>query len=213
MVWYILAGVIALLLLLAFSRLKFCIVYDDTFSVKLKFWFLRFPLYPDKKGVDPKAYSNRAQKKKRKEKHKKRAVPKPKSLADIRSMATDLTDAFSALPRYLIRHANIRANRISVTVATDDVAKTAYATGWVRNAFAFAEAALAENLNYTRKKTKDVTAYRVVPDFVGDKTDIEVDIKLYMPLYQAIIFALKSTKSFLKFKQKRSTNHDREQTE
>ncbi len=214
MVWYIVAGVVALLLLLAFSSLKVCVVYDDTFSVKLKFWFFRFTRYPDKKAVDPKDYSNRALKKKRKEKPKKRkSASKLKTLSDIRTLATDLADAFSTLPRYLIRHAKIRANRISVIVATDDVAKTAYATGWVRNAFAFAETALAENLNYTRKKTKDVTAYRVVPNFVGNQTDIEVDIQLYMPLYKAIVFALKSTKSFLKFKQKRSTNHDREQTE
>ncbi len=218
MAWMITIGVVLLLCLIAFSRIRFFVTYDEKVTVKAKWSIFSRTLVPKKDEVDPKEFTNRALRKKaKKEKKKEKKSQEPQKqkrrLSDYRDLVTDLASAFSALPKTLIRHARIRANRICVVVATEDAAKTAYLTGWVRNGLMVAETALYEHLNYQRKKKAKTEDFWVSPNFVDDQSSVEIDIRLQVRVWQALILVFKSYLSFLKFKQKRSTNHDREQTE
>ncbi len=221
MAWIIISGVILLLCLFAFSRIRFFVTYEDGLQLKAKWGVFSHLFYPKKEEIDLKDFTNRTLKKKQKKKRKKKqeAQSKPslqkkkRSLSDYKDLITDLASAFSALPKTLIRHARIYANRICVVVATDDVAKTAYLTGWVRNGLMVAESALQENLNYRRKKKTTIEEFSVTPNFVDGQSSVEIDIRLQVRVWQALILLGKSFFGFLKFKQKRSTNHDREQTE
>ncbi len=223
MIALIIGGAIAVLLaLVGTSHLRLCIAYRDSLTVKLKGPGFSHRIFPNQEDVDLSDYSAKERKKnakkqakqekkaKQKSKQAKKASLIPKSIPEFQQLFSDVKDAFSTLPSHLLRHAKIRSNRIVVIIGTEDAATTAYLCGWVRNGAMVLDAYLTEHFQYSKKANHICS---VTPDFVHGKTSVEIDIELRVRIGAALILGLKGLRGFLKFKQKRRNNHDRQQTE
>ncbi len=201
MLWYILIGVFAFAFLLLLIPLSLTVMLDEQGNTQLRGRVLGICVYRSPKKERPiklSEYSPRALKRKQKkarhahikalQKQQKKAAKQQKknrspssttlntklSLTEQISLIRDLAQT---VLRRSLHHARVDVERLTITVATPDAAKTGILYGAVCSALAF----LTETLhNFSHLHIRHPDRYGVTADFVGDKC--RADIRLHFRL-------------------------------
>lgn len=194
--WYILAAVLFLLVLLCLARVRVVFSLREDMTVKLRFLFLSFRLYPRKKKVKISSYKwksferrkrraiERRRKKARRAPHQPTA-PTGKSKQSLRAQLSFFYDLLCEMYRPFLQHFHIEVARLRIRVGTGDAAKTALLTGAVSQTVAYIAAFLEEQTNLRRTACADIS---VTPDFLAEKS--EADCRVVFSLRVFSLFAL-----------------------
>lgn len=201
MLWYILAGILLLLLFLLFIPLSLTVSLSEDGALSLCGRVLGFVVYrsPKKKRpFKPSDYTSRAmrrreqtraaRKKKPEKQNDKPNVKKSKdmSLGDTISLVRDI--ASTVLHRSL-KHARVRVDRLAITVATPDAAQTAILYGGVCAALA----ALTEVLNnFSHLHIRDAAYYGVAVDYTSERCRADVRIRFTLRVHHVINIAIRT---------------------
>lgn len=226
---YILLGLLALVLLLLFLPIdvQLRVTQSNTFSCRIK--AAVFPVFTHpakKKAFHPRAYSPRAVKKREKKaaralarKQKKQAkkqvsrkassTPTPgaaqkiKQLTELLSLITSLLEH---LHERLLHATHIHLYRLQLRIGSDDAAKTALLYGAICPAIRGMMMILHEKTNLHVHHPKQIA---VLPDFVHDTFDLELDATIRLRVHHAISLAIAALIHILKYKSSRRTraNH------
>ena len=201
----ILLGIVVLAVLLLSLKYGVEISYseDGTLRARIKVLFFGHTLYPrKKKPVKIRRFSRRAYEKRlakqakkeaEKEKHKKEHAPqkkKKKKRPSIMALIRFATYLLKRIPQRLLRCFHLDIAHLSVTVATDDPAKTAIRYGVIAQSLAYLLALADKALHLSRRSWKRT---RVDADFLGTRMRISARVTLAIRpirLFPFGIFAL-----------------------
>ena len=192
--WCWIVGAIVLLIgLFLATKIKLVLAYDDDFRAYLKILFFKFKLYPSKDD--------------KKEKHKKKAVDKPKKdestksvkaspdkiIKLIRAMKDIVADFVSSfLGRLHINFVKIRSE-----IACEDAAKTAIAYGAVTQSVAYLIEFLDNISNVDKSRFSDID---IRANFISQKSWVELNCVLYLRVISLFPLGIKGLKAFFKYK-------------
>ena len=154
----------------------------------LRILFFKIQIIPDK---DKKFNLSKFKKKK-----KNPSVPIIKDIKDAETDSPSLLDKLNSIREIISiffdafrKHLHVKLTKIHVSVATNDAAKTAVLYGAVSGAVACIVELIDEITNL--KPVKDYSIF-VEPDFLSSKTDIDLNITLYVSILGAIKILMKS---------------------
>lgn len=172
---YIILGILLFILLLLSIPLKADIVYNGSWTVKIKYLFLSFKLVPAKeKKKDKPQKASQSEKKKTEEKKQKQKTEKNKNanlsfvkqkgFSGIIALLKDIINLINQSSRQFLRHLLIYKLDINTAIAGEDAAQTAmnygYACSAIYPAVSFIESHLKKckyNLNITANFDSDKT--------------------------------------------------------
>ncbi len=205
---YIIAGVLALLVLLLLLPVRLSLRSSKDFSLTLSYLFLQIPLYPKKKSVRLSDYTPRKLRKKKRKARKKRrleeaaakAKKKPaktlkQRLRQIRLILHILKNTYKSI----LSAVKVRVRRFYITVATDDAAKTAILYGVASQSTAY----LLELLSTYTKTTAKRGGVDVVADFCGESSTLDAEIVFSVTPLSLLRLGLRAALLFLKYKFKK----------
>lgn len=175
---YIILGILLFLLLLLLVPVKLCIVYNDDWTMKIKYMFFSFgvfppkPKKPKKKKTKPKA-GKKAESKEEKPKKEKSPTAeflKQKGLSGLLTLFSDIIKLMTQASKRILRHLLFYRLNVKAAIAGEDAAETAmqygYACSAVYPAVSFIDSH-AKKCNYKLD---------IAPDFDGEKTEIDCDM-------------------------------------
>lgn len=184
---FIVLGVLLFLTALLFFPLYFVFSFEESFSVRLRYLFLSFTLYPSK-GREKK--QQKQKRKKEKPEKKKitstlRDIIKQEGVGGFLSILRELVFTALNLTERILHHTVIREFRLRMTIAGKDVAQTAIRFGEVCAGVYPAVGALFSRIKY-KKNTIEI-----LPDFDeefgnGVKLYAKVRIRPYFSLIAAV---------------------------
>ena len=200
MIWYILAGIAALVALLLLVPLSLTLSMDEAGQITLRGRVLGVPVYRSPRPSPPvklSDYSPRAIRRReraaarkarraerralRRSKARRGSAPPP----DV-PLATKLTfikDLIGTVFKRSLKHARVDVERLAITVATPDAAQTAILYGGVCAALA----ALTEALHqFSHLRIRHPDAYGVAADFTSEKTRADLRIHFRFRLYHVL---------------------------
>ena len=203
----VLAALIGLLLLLIFfGSASVRISYHEEIRVVLSVLGIPFQLVPGrkKKPKSPADQQKAARKKREKQKQKKlKKEQKKKQIAagePIPNLLENLQMIFSLLKaayRAVRGKLRLRAYRFHIRVATGDAAQTAILYGTVTGAAALILQWMDECLIPIRRDCGDM---QIVADYLAQKPEADIDIRLSIRFYRAIGIAIAMLAAFRKEK-------------
>ncbi len=199
MVWYILLGIAALLLVILYIPLSLTVMLDESGALRLVGRALGIAVYRSPKKERPvhlSDYTPRAlrRRERREQKRRRRALKRQQrkqasrggrdgisSPPDKRLPLTEklgfIKDLAEVVFKRSLRYARVDVERLTVTVATPDAAQTAILYGAVCAALA----GVTEALNvFSHIRIRHPEAYGVAADFTSEKT--RADIRLHFRL-------------------------------
>ncbi len=166
-------------------RVTLNIVYRDKLSIYLRVLFIKVQLYPTKeKKFNAKKHEKRLKKKKNKSnpviRDNSQEEKPPATITDNIKLVTEILSVFfKALPRHL----HVKLAKLHIKVATGDAAQTAILFGAVSGAVACLVELLDSITNLSRLKTKSIS---IVPDYLSDKSDVDINLSLSINSFGAI---------------------------
>ncbi len=198
---WILLGILALLFLLSMLSAHIILEYREEVTLTLSVLFLKFRLFPAKKKKSRfPAHTKKAAKKKR---GRKTTTAEAKPSGEEKGILKNLKDIRSLLAVLLERtlgHLSIRAARIHIFVATGDAASTAILYGAVNGGVAL----LLETLNqFGKLKTKRNDEILVCPDYLGEKTRVDLRISFSLRVWHILDILLKALLAYTKTKKQK----------
>lgn len=202
----VIASLLILLLLLLFLgsanvRISFC----GELKVVLSVLGIHFRLVPSRKKNKPKSKAEREKDAKRaKEKREKKKLKKQEKKAKIAAgepvpnLLENMAMIFSLLKtayRKVRGKLYLRAYRFHIRVATPDAAQTALLYGAVTGSAALILQWMDEHFIPVSRGNGDMT---IVPDYLSEKTQADIDILLGIRLYRALGIAIAMLAAFRK---------------
>ena len=227
--YIILLGILALLLAVLGTRIRFRIKADADVRLTLEILFFKKQLFPkEEEHPDPKKFTKKGlerqikrlrkkAEKQQKKKTEKAAKKQAKAEAKKAAAATDtkkkkmsvaeIIELVILLSRALIsnlsRRLHIDVKRLNIIVATGDAASTAVLYGTVSAAVA----SLTELLiTCTRTKLPTPEHGGVYADFVGDSSSVDAELLFSMRVYQVFFTLVSIAYKYLKNQLKKSGN-------
>lgn len=187
-VLYIILGILLVILLLLSNPLKADIVYNGSWTVKIKYLFLSFQIVPAKKKDKPQKAVKSKKKQKEQTNNKTQnstlSFIKQKGLSGIVILLKDIVDLINRSGRQFLRHLLIYKLDINAAMAGEDAAQTAmnygYACSAIYPAVSFIESHL-KKCRYCLNITADFDAHKTVID-----THIVLGIRPVFALHTAI---------------------------
>lgn len=202
MVWYILLGIVAFLLVILCIPLSLTVVLDETGALRLVGRVLGFPVYRLPKKERPVKLSDytlrairrrehreerrrqrdarRAERKRKKQQAKEQSKKAPKP-PDKSMPLTDklvfIKELAEVVLQRSLKHARVDVESLAITVATPDAARTAILYGSICAALAGVTEALDV---FSHLRIRDPERYGVAADFTSERT--RADIKLHFRL-------------------------------
>ena len=150
--------------------------------------FFKIKILPDK--------DNKFDVSKLKKKKKENQPPIIKNIKDAEADSPSLLDKLNSIREIIAivfnefkSYLHVKLTKIHVSVATDDAAKTAILYGAVSTAVACIVDLIDD---ITNLKTLKESSISVEPDFLSSKTDIDLNITLYVSILGAIKILMKS---------------------
>jgi hypothetical protein len=200
----IILGLAVLLLLLSMLTAHAVLEYRENVNLTLSVLFFKFRLFPAKKKKV--RISNHSKKSARKRKRKTEKKPKSESSPQkpteekgILEKLDGLKKLLSALLKNTFGHLKIRTSRIRIHVAAGDAASTAVLYGAVNSALVF----ILEMLDrFGKLNSKKQDVIEVAPDFISEKTTVDIRIDFSLRVWQIIDIALKTFVSYIRSKNK-----------
>ncbi len=170
--WIVVLAVIAFLLLLLLCPLCLSVSYEGEWKVKVRYLFVRYPLYPrkpsKKKEKKGKIQKDSLEKQKPKEKSSPwRDILKEKGVKGLLSLLKQLANAGSGGAKKLFRHLVIRECSLHVSAGGEDAAQAAIKYGYLCAAVYPAAGAVISN---TKCKHHDI---QVLCNFDNQETTFQ----------------------------------------
>ncbi|MDQ5984176.1 MAG: hypothetical protein RUMPE_01215 [Eubacteriales bacterium SKADARSKE-1] len=187
-VLYILLIIIFIKCILIFCPISFDISFEDTFSMRCKFLFISFSVYPQK---EKKKIRKNLQKNYNKN-NKVRDIIKEKGLNGFLKLVKKLVSISISVVKSLFKHLYIDNLDLNVMVAEEDAAATATRYGQVCSIVYPALNILLKN-NY--KQSYSVIIY---PSFTEHKSKVTLKMKAHIKLIYILICAVKAFFKFIK---------------
>ena len=189
MVWlWILAAVVALILLALFSNVRIYIIYDkELYSYYRVFWFYKDTLYPEKgpeKHISAKRIKSR--RKKLHKKSTKRLTDKKDTIGevftDVKDMVTELLELIYIILKKFLGKIDIKVRKLDITVSTDDAAATALTYAFVCDSLNV----LVDILRNTDRITCSFDRLDCRCDYTETQFKAEVDVLIKIRVIQVI---------------------------
>ena len=186
---------------------------DESGQLRMKLHTLGIPLYRTHKKqrrVRLSHYSKRvmARREKKAAKKQKSAAASqaktpapPHDKAPLTDKITYVTDLAATILRRSLAHAHVRVDRLTVTVASDDAAKTALLYGAISPLLSF----LLETLEqFSHLHIPQNAPIGVIPDFTGEQTRADIRLHFRLHVLHLLDIALHTLLHTLRHSPKRS---------
>ena len=189
---YILLGVLAAILLVLFSSVSLRVSYTDDLSIYLRFWFLRFKLYPEKPSKKPDAETKNAQTDKK--------PSKLKQLIDKNGLKDTLSTVFNTVKIILnslskiSKHIRIRRLKLIVTAASENPALTGIEYGALC-AVVFPFVKLLQNSTKLNEKGAEVS---VKSDFIITEPKFQLHTVIKLRVIYILSFGISALVGLVK---------------
>lgn len=196
---YILLAISALIFLVLALRVNINIRYENELTVYLRVLFVRIKLFPQNdKGFSAKKYDKKLKKNQDKPSVKlKEKSEADKEKAELSETICIITDTVKVFFKAFSKHLHVKLAKIHIIVATPDAAKTAILYGAVSGAAACLLDLLDEITNLDKVKNSSIV---IEPDFVAQKSDVRINITLYMSILGALITLVKTLLKYINLK-------------
>lgn len=196
---YILLAISALIFLVLALRVNINIKYEDELTVYLRVLFVKIKLFPQNdKGFNAKKYDKKQKKNQDKPSVKlKEKSEADKEKAELSETISIITDTVKVFFKTFSKHLHVKLAKIHIIVATPDAAKTAILYGAVSGAAACLLDLLDEITNLDKVKNSSIV---IEPDFVAQKSDVRINITLYMSILGALITLVKTLLKYINLK-------------
>lgn len=187
-------------------RVNLHIIYEDELKVYIKILFFKFEILPNTSKIFG------FNKKKKNKENINAPIIKDINDADTPSKSVldklrSIRDILSIMSESFHKHLHVKLSKINVQVATGDAAKTAILYGAVSTAVACIIDIIDSIANLKSLKKSSVS---VEPDFLSDKTHLDIKIHLYISIGGAIKVLLKSFIKYYSLKEKTQINSRKE---
>ena len=187
-------------------RIKLQIIYKDELFVYLRILFFKIQIIPDK---DKKLNLSKFKKEK-----KDSPMPILKDVKDAETDSPSIIDKLNSIREIISiffnafrAHLHVKLTKIHINVATNDAAQTALLYGAVSTAVACIVDLLDDITNLKPLKQSSIS---VEPDFLSNKTDIDLNITLYVSALGAIKILMKSFIKYYILKNETQINNRKE---
>jgi len=202
---YIIAGIIAFFALLLSINISFRVVFDSSAKEDMRLYakigFYKIHIMPakPKKPKKPKRIKKPKKQKAKPAKavKEKNAAEKPKEklkfkIPEILGLVKDLG---AVLLKRFKKHLRCRIYNLNIILAAEDAEKTAMLYGAAIQSAYYLFEFLDHNFKVYRKPDK----IKIIPDFLKDKIEFDVNIKFYIRLSHVLALGIASGIRFLKF--------------
>ena len=208
MVWYILLGIAALLLVILCIPLSLTVVLDESGELRLVGRVLGFAVYrsPEReRPVKPSDYTPRAirrrerremrrrqralkrqQRKRAKQERAGKVASPPNKWASLTDKLSFIKELLGVILRRSLSHARVDVESLAITVATPDAAQTALLYGGVCAALAGVTEALHL---FSHLRIRDAARYGVAADFTSERTRADVRIHFRLRVHHVLDIA------------------------
>ncbi|MGN0537115.1 MAG: DUF2953 domain-containing protein [Acutalibacteraceae bacterium] len=188
---YIILGILLFILLLLSIPLKADIVYNGSWTVKIKYLFLSFKIVPAKEKKKNKSQPEKEENGKQKPKTEKTknsnlSFVKEKGFSGLVALLKDIINLINQSSRQFLRHLLIYKMDINAAIAGEDSAQTAMNYGYACSAIYPAVSFIESHL----KKCK--YHLNITADFDSDKTVIDTHVILGIRPVFALHIAIKA---------------------
>ena len=187
--WIVFAAVLAILLILLLSRASLCLHYaEDTLSLRVRYLFFSFDLFPESLANKPKGVRSPKTKSKKEKPQAEKKTPKIKGMSDA---AMDLLRASEGARRTIHNHVVLDRVSIEGAVCSGDAHQTALTYSKITSGVY--SALTAVGLLITLKKPK----VWIEPDFCGRRSRFRVSLRLWLRPWFALMVAASLLWNFL----------------
>lgn len=174
---YIILGIILFLLLLLLVPVKLCIAYQDDWTLKIKYMFFSFGIFPPK-PKKPKKKKTKARQKKvepteQKPKQKKSSTKeflKQKGLSGLIALFADIIRLITQASKRILNHLLFYRLDVKAAIAGEDAAETAMQYGYACSSI-YPAVSFIDTHAKKCKYNLDIT-----PNFNNNKTEIDCSI-------------------------------------
>lgn len=219
MIWYVLASLVALLLLLLTVPLTLSVRINEQGEKVLFGRIFGICVYrsPKKrKKVRLSDYSPRALR--RRERKARRALAKSQKKQDIRTrkpteqkkdvplleQISSVADLASRILRRSLHHARVTVDSLCITVATPDAARTAVLYGAVCSALSLLTEALH---SFSHLRIRDPKKYGVAVDFTSEKMRADIRLHFSLRVHHVIRIAWHTLMALMRREMKKQKRH------
>lgn len=199
--WCLLA-LLALIIILLLLPIRVTLSYSDKLTVSLSYFLFRRRLYPTKKEIKLSDYTRRRVRKRRKEailrqridaqkaalQKKKQEKKEPETILQKLRAVRLILRLLKNLYRPIISAVRIKVERLYISVATEDAAKTAILYGITAQSVAY----ILTFLEDTTKTTIKDGSVDVIADFSEQKPAFDVKIRFSSSPIRLLAFAAKA---------------------
>ncbi len=195
---YIILGIVLLICLVLSLKIKLHIIYEDELLVYLKILFIKIKLIPDtnkKFDIGKLTHRKKTSSTAVISDIKKAAPTSPSTLDKLNSVRDILSIIFKSFHRNI----TVKVTKIHIKVATPDAAQTAILYGAVSTVVACILDLIDD---ITKLKPLKESSTLVEPDFLSEKTDIKLNILLYVSVFNTIKVLIKSFINYYSMKDK-----------
>lgn len=184
---WIFLGIVSLLFLFAMLSAHLVLEYREELTLTFRVLFFKRTLIPTKQKKTRLTKSKKKHAKPTKKvEANKGSTNKPKGILE---KLTELRGVLSELLERTLGHLSIRTARIRIRVATGDAASTAVLFGAVNGGVVL----LLELLDrFGKLKTKSTDEIEVFPDYLSEKTEINVRIFFSLRVWQILCILWKT---------------------
>jgi len=210
----IIAGIAAVLLLIAMIPIRIRIKYDEKLTVFVPILFLHIYLYPQRgkltffsKNKYEKLISEEKNlSKKRKKKSKKigkdthfASEKRKLSLAEIASLVKEIFSAAGKILEHFNKYLRVKIYALKAVISSDDAAKTAITYGAVSGTLGTLVGILEDrcHIKYAKNAETDI-----ICDYIAGSCSAECDIRFSVRIWQAIKLLFIALINFIKIKSK-----------
>ena len=203
-IWYVLLGVLAVLLYVLLMPVCGRVTYDGTLRVRVRILGISFTLYPVPakclEWIKNKIKTHKPKKKKPTKKSVKQSPASPAQpkgdkpgkvqelvellkkddLAGVLSYLQDMAEILTHTASRLLRGVTVHRLDLQMLIATDDVAETAQKYGKVCGIVYPTVAAIAGVVRVRRRRL------RIEPNFLLEKSAVRFDISIGIPVWRML---------------------------
>lgn len=188
---YVIFGIVLLIGVLLFCPVRLDILFEDTFSMKCKFLFIVFSVYPQK-GKKKKRKKTQKKDNENNKNNKFRDIIKEKGLSGFLKLIKKLVSIAVSTVKSLFSHLCVDSLDLNIMVAEEDAAATAIKYGQVCSVV---YPALNIFLKNTHKQNYSIIIY---PSFIEHKSRVILEMKAHIKLIYILMCAVKAFFKFIK---------------
>lgn len=189
----IIFAVVVIILILLLAPIHLNAVFDNELTLKLRYLFLIFTIVPAKekkaKKKNKSTKENKSEKKPEKEKKnsKIKDIISKKGISGLIDIVKEIASIATGTLADLFKHIVISKLYIDISVSDDDAAQTAINYGYICSGLYPSLGIILAQISHCKKQV-----INVYPDFDGNETKIDCEIRLHIKALFAISAFLKA---------------------